>query len=154
MTTGNPLYDLVLLLDPQAPDAARAKIVADARTAIDGDGEVVRADSWGERQLAYPIEKHKSAEYHLVQFHAGSAALLEQLGRTLRITDGVLRYRIIKLRPGVPEAPAMAAAPVEREQPGTPAADAAPVDRERAETPAAAAPDESTPQTAEEPAGA
>ena len=34
MAAGAPTYDLVLLLDTQAEDDARAKIVADARAAI------------------------------------------------------------------------------------------------------------------------
>ena len=32
-------------------------------------------------------------------------ALLEQLDHNLKITDGVLRHRIIKLRPGTPDPP-------------------------------------------------
>jgi small subunit ribosomal protein S6 len=109
MTLPAPIYDLMLLLDPQAEDATRAKIVADARAAIDADGELVRYDEWGERALAYPIERKASAEYHLLQFHAGNPDLLSGLNRTLRITDGILRFRIIKLKPGVPEAPDMRA---------------------------------------------
>jgi small subunit ribosomal protein S6 len=109
MTLPAPIYDLMLLLDPQAEDATRAKIVADARAAIDADGELVRYDEWGERALAYPIERKASAEYHLLQFHAANPDLLAGLHRTLRITDGILRFRIIKLKPGVPEAPDMRA---------------------------------------------
>jgi small subunit ribosomal protein S6 len=108
MTLPAPTYDLVLLLDTQAEQDARAKIVADARSAIEAGGELVRYDEWGERPLTYPIEKKASAEYHLLQFHAGSSELLDGLDRTLRITDGVMRFRIIKLAPGVPDAPDMA----------------------------------------------
>jgi small subunit ribosomal protein S6 len=107
MTLPAPTYDLVLMLDTQAEESARAKIVADARAAVEAQGELLRYDDWGERPLTYPIEKKASAEYHLLQFHAGSAELLSGLERTLRITDGVLRFRIIKLRPGVPDAPDM-----------------------------------------------
>jgi small subunit ribosomal protein S6 len=107
MTLPAPTYDLVLMLDTQAEESARAKIVADARAAVEAQGELLRYDDWGERPLTYPIEKKASAEYHLLQFHAGSAELLIGLERTLRITDGVLRFRIIKLRPGVPDAPDM-----------------------------------------------
>jgi hypothetical protein len=64
-------------------------------------------EGWGERPLAYPIEKKASAEYHLLQFHVGDVELLASLSRTLRITDGVVRSRIIKLKPGVPDAPDM-----------------------------------------------
>jgi small subunit ribosomal protein S6 len=107
MTLPAPTYDLVLLLDPQADDEPRAKIVADARAAIEARGELLRQDEWGERPLTYPIDKKTSAEYHLLQFHTAGAELLSELDHTLRITDGVVRFRIIKLKPGVPDAPDM-----------------------------------------------
>jgi small subunit ribosomal protein S6 len=100
-------YDLVLLLDTQAEPPVRAKIVADAREAISAQGELVRHDEWGERALAYPIDHKTVAEYHLLQFHAGSSELIAALNRSLRITDGIVRFRINKLEPGTPEAPDM-----------------------------------------------
>ena len=107
MTLPAPTYDLVLLLDPQVEEPVRAKIVADARAAIEAQGELLRDDGWGERALTYPIERKANAEYHLLQFHAGAPELLAALNRSLRITDGILRFRIIKLKPGVPDAPDM-----------------------------------------------
>jgi small subunit ribosomal protein S6 len=107
MTMPAPTYDLVLMLDTQAEESTRAKIVADTRAAVESQGELLRYDEWGERPLTYPIRKKASAEYHLLQFHVGSTELLDNLDRTLRITDGVLRFRIIKLAPGVPDAPDM-----------------------------------------------
>jgi small subunit ribosomal protein S6 len=114
MTLPAPTYDLVLLLDPQADQEARAKIIADTRAAIEAGGELLRYDEWGDRVLTYPIDRKTNAEYHLLQFHAGTPELLSGLDRTLRITDEILRFRIIKLAPGVPDAPdmgAMGAAP-------------------------------------------
>jgi small subunit ribosomal protein S6 len=105
MTLPSPTYDLVLLLDPQVEDAARAQIVAGVREAISAQGELVRHDEWGERALAYPIEHKASAEYHLLQFHPSTPELIAGLNRTLHITDGIVRYRINKLQPGTPEAP-------------------------------------------------
>jgi len=123
MTLPAPIYDLVLLLDPLAEESARQKIVADARAAIEAQGELLRHDEWGERPLTYPIDKKASAEYHLLQFHAGSSELLSSLDRSLRITDGVVRFRIIKLKPGVPDAPDMhsSAAAARRVEPEAPA---------------------------------
>jgi small subunit ribosomal protein S6 len=125
MTKPAPTYDLVLLLDPQAEDGVRAKIVADTSAAVEGGGELLRHDVWGERPLAYPLAKKTSAEYHLFQFHAASTELLDHLDRTLRITDGVMRFRLIKLRSGVPEAPDMrhGTPPARRSEP-EPAAEA------------------------------
>src|SRR4051812_6632563 len=105
MTSAAATYDLMLLLDPQAEEARRTKLVSDASAAIKQDGELLRHDRWGERQLAYHIRRKTSAEYHLLQFHASKPELLGELDRSLRIADEVLRFRLIKLRPGVPEAP-------------------------------------------------
>jgi small subunit ribosomal protein S6 len=111
MTLPAPTYDLMLLLDVQVESDVRAKIVADTRATVEAQGELLRHDEWGERALTYPIEKKTNAEYHLLQFHAGTPQLLSDLDRTLRITDGLLRFRIVKLAPGVPDAPDMRSAP-------------------------------------------
>jgi small subunit ribosomal protein S6 len=105
MAATTPTYDLVLLLDPQAEEPVRAKIVSDTEATIAAHGEVTRHDEWGERALAYPIERHATAEYHLLQFHAAQTSLIAELSRVLHITDGVIRFRINKLKPGTPEAP-------------------------------------------------
>ncbi|MGA7705340.1 MAG: 30S ribosomal protein S6 [Solirubrobacteraceae bacterium] len=119
MTLPAPTYDLVLLLDPQAEESVRAKIVTDAKEAIGAKGELVHHDAWGERALAYPIDHKATAEYHLLQFHATQVELIAELNRTLHITDGVIRFRINKLKPGTPAAPDMrpgATPPVVREE--------------------------------------
>lgn len=109
MTLPAPTYDLVLMLDTDAQAPVRAKIVADSRAAIEAQGELLRHDEWGERALTYPINHKQAAEYHLLQFHAGTPELLHGLDRTLRITDGIVRFRIVKLAPGTPAAPDMRA---------------------------------------------
>ncbi len=156
MTLPAPTYDLVLLLDPQADDATRAKLVTDTRASISAQGELLRHDEWGERALTYPIERRTSARYHLMQFHVADTELLSSLDRTLRLADEVLRFRIIKLAPGVPSPPDMSAAPptsrgeaVEGEQ--APAAEAAaPAEAPAsAETPAPAAPASASAEAAE-----
>jgi ribosomal protein S6 len=138
MTLPAPTYDLVLLLDAEAEEPARAKILADAREAIAAQGELLRDDDWGDRALTYPIAHKTTAKYHLLQFHAGSPELLNGLDRTLRISDEVVRFRIVKLKPGTPEAPDMSA-------PGASAVVAPAVSTPVAPTPAASTPAAPTP---------
>lgn len=104
MAAPAPRYDLMLLLDPKAEDATRAKIRADVRGMIEAEGTIVGAQDYGARTLAYEIDHGTEAEYDLLQFE-GPRSLLEHLQRTLHITDGVVRFRVIKVRPGTPEAP-------------------------------------------------
>jgi small subunit ribosomal protein S6 len=100
-----PLYDLVLLLSTSAPDEQRAKILSDVESAITGaQGTIERRDDWGQRPTAYRIHHQPEAEYHLLQFTA-PPTLIEPLSHDLRITDGVVRFRVIKNLPGTPPAP-------------------------------------------------
>lgn len=98
-----PTYDLLLLLSSDAPDEQRTRILSAVESVITGGGGTVeRNDDWGRRPMAYEIRHSPEAEYHLLQFRA-PAPLIEELSHTLRITDGVLRFRIIKVRRGTPE---------------------------------------------------
>ena len=106
------LYDLMLVISATADDERRAKILSDVEAQIaNGGGKLERNDDWHTRPLAYEIRHQTEGEYHLLQF-TGPADLLDALSHNLRIDDGVLRFRIIKVRPGTPPAPEPTAAPV------------------------------------------
>lgn len=98
------------MLDPNAPEARQAEIVADVRSAIESSGDIVGAHDWGTRRLAYEIDHRPDAAYQLFQFQ-GPADLLERLDHSLKIADGVLRFRIIKVKPGTPPPPTPRAEP-------------------------------------------
>ena len=104
MAQAAPTYDLNVLLDVELPEDQRERMLADIEAMIADPGEIVSTHDWGRRKMAYEIRHKPEAEYHLIQFR-GPRELLERLDRTLRITDGVMRYRIIKLRPGTPAPP-------------------------------------------------
>ncbi len=105
MATQPTIYDLVLLLSTNAEDERRAQILANVEESISrGGGSIERNDDWGSRPLPYRIQHQREAEYHLLQF-SGPPSLLETLSHDLRIADGVLRFRIIKVLPGQPKAP-------------------------------------------------
>jgi small subunit ribosomal protein S6 len=97
-------YDLMLLLDPTAPEERRNAAISEAESMIGSGGELVGSYDWGTRRMAYEIDHRPEAEYRLYQFN-GDNALLERLNQRLRITDAVLRFRIIKVKPGQPTPP-------------------------------------------------
>jgi small subunit ribosomal protein S6 len=132
MAATKPVYDLMLLLDAEAPSERRAEILTEVEAYIGRGGTIESKHDWGVRTLAYEIDHHKDAEYQLLQFSA-PADLIDRLRTMLRITDGVLRHRIIRLRPGTPPPPVMRAEP-------RPAAEDAPAEAAPAEAPVAEAP--------------
>jgi small subunit ribosomal protein S6 len=99
------LYDLMLLLDAAAPEERRQEILGDVQGAIeDGGGTIVALHDWGSRRMSFEIDHRPDADYKLLQLEADSQ-LLERLNASLRIMDGVMRFRVIRQKPGGPEVP-------------------------------------------------
>jgi small subunit ribosomal protein S6 len=98
------VYDLMLLIDPNAPEERRTAAVSEAESLLSSGGEIVAQQDWGQRRMAYEIDHRPEAEYRLYQF-SGEKDLLERLNQRLRINDAVLRFRIIKTKPGQPLPP-------------------------------------------------
>jgi ribosomal protein S6 len=67
-------------------------------------GEIVSSDDRGQRRMAYEIDHRPEADYRLYQFN-GDNDVLARLNQRLRINDAVLRFRIIKAKPGLPLPP-------------------------------------------------
>ncbi len=139
-------YDLMLLVDPNAPEERRTAAVSEAESLIGAGGTLAGSYDWGQRRMAYEIDHRPEAEYRLYQFE-GDNALLDRLNQRLRILDGVLRFRIIKAKPGAPVPPAPEHQAVRRRD------DREPQDTKVAARAAADAPppDEGPPATGEAP---
>jgi small subunit ribosomal protein S6 len=101
-----PLYDLMLLLDPGAPSDRQDSILRDVQGLLESGGTLAGSHDWGTRRMTFEIDHRPEAHYHLFQFQTESGgALLERVDHSLKIMDGVLRHRIIRLKDGSPPPP-------------------------------------------------
>jgi small subunit ribosomal protein S6 len=152
-------YELVLMLDAGQDSSSRDALAQQAKAQIEGAGTLKHENNWGLRKLAYEIAQRNEADYRWFRFEA-TPDLLQDLDHNLKITDGVLRFRIFKVDPDAPVmVPPATAAPgpdSSRDRPPgpprsapqrAPVAEAAPA--ETAAEPAAAEP---APEAAPEPA--
>ncbi|MEX2193807.1 MAG: 30S ribosomal protein S6 [Thermoleophilaceae bacterium] len=98
------LYDLMILLDPTAPEERQDEILAGVKSMIESSGSIEAEHDWGTRRMAYEIDHRPDAAYRLYQIQA-DPQLLERLRHHLKITDGVLRARTIRVKPGAPPPP-------------------------------------------------
>lgn len=89
-------YELLLMLNPTLDDETRVALSDKAQALVTADGGVVdNVDDWGKRKLAYEIDKIHDGYYTLIEFHSEPAAIAE-IDRVLRITDGVIRFMIVR----------------------------------------------------------
>lgn len=100
-------YEILLLLDPDAPEARQNEVIERARGLVEQSGGSWDAHQpWGRRKLAYPIRKKHDGIYHLLHFTC-EPETLDEISRVLRIDDAVMRHmatRRIKAGPGQPVA--------------------------------------------------
>ena len=85
-------YEVMLLLDPDLPEERSNEVIQRIRTSVEEAGGTWDGhEPWGRRRLAYEIDHHPEAIYHLVLFTAPPETLAE-ITRVLKITDGVIRH--------------------------------------------------------------
>jgi small subunit ribosomal protein S6 len=85
-------YEILLMLDPEAPEERHDEIIARTRELIEGSGGKWQAhEPWGRRKLAYEIDHKTDGVYHLLTFTA-EPETLDEVARILKITDGVMRH--------------------------------------------------------------
>ncbi|TZG24639.1 30S ribosomal protein S6 [Sphingomonas montanisoli] len=91
------LYEHVFLA---RQDLAQAQVdaLAEAATKIveEGNGKVVKTETWGLRGLAYRIAKNRKAHYVLLQIDA-PAGVVAELERQTAINEDVIRYMTIRV---------------------------------------------------------
>ena len=103
-------YEMMVIIDGDVDDPvaqAWMKTVSEGVTAAGGQihGKI---DWWGKRQFAYPIDK-KPAGYYLVAEILAEPGALDELERTLRLADDVVRHKLIRLPDAEAERRGMAA---------------------------------------------
>lgn len=92
-----PFYENVFIAR-QDISAAQVDALADAFTALIGEqgGQVTKREYWGLRNLTYRIKKNRKGHYVLFNLDAPPAAVNE-LERTMRINEDVLRYLTVRV---------------------------------------------------------
>jgi small subunit ribosomal protein S6 len=89
------------MLDPGPDEAGRDALAQDVRGRIEGKGTLKHENKWGLRKMAYEIGGRNEADYRWLRFEAPTE-LLDELNHSLKIDDGVLRFRIFKVDADAP----------------------------------------------------
>ena len=88
-------YELIYILKSNVDEEKRTQLLDKFRGIIEADGAIENVDEWGNRKLAYEINKTSEGYYTLVNFSAG-ADVPKELDRNLKIADEVIRHMIIR----------------------------------------------------------
>lgn len=93
----NNNYETTIIVTPVLPEEEVKNTV---NSYVDflkkNGGEIVEIDTWGLRQLAYPIKKKTTGFYHVIEFVADSQ-LIDKLELSYRRDENILRFLTVKL---------------------------------------------------------
>src|SRR5689334_20931091 len=91
----------MVILDPEIDERTVAPSLDRFLTVIRNDGGTIdNVDIWGRRRLAYEIQKKSEGIYAVVNFTANSAATIE-LDRQLKLSEAVLRTKVLRAEEAV-----------------------------------------------------
>lgn len=147
-------YELGFILNPEVNEEQTRSLLERLEQIVTNyGGQVMRVNQWGRRRLAYPIQHNRDGFYVFVDMVL-TPETVNELDRTLKVSEEVLRHIIKKRDPKVvqKEREARANAPQAATEPEgeTPAEESA--EGQAAETPEGEAPAEENVEQPEVPA--
>ena len=90
-------FETMMLLSPEFSGEQRESVLAALSGVIEREGgKLTVADHWGMRDLAYPIKKQTRGYYVRLEYLA-PGALVAELERNIRITEGIFRFITVQL---------------------------------------------------------
>jgi small subunit ribosomal protein S6 len=94
-------YETIFITYPDLPEEDINGLVERYSAIVkDRQGIVIKIEKWGKRKLAYEIEKQARGFYVLIDF-AGTAAIVTEFERNLRIADKILKFMTVKTQDAV-----------------------------------------------------
>ena len=90
-------YETIFIIDNDLSEEGRSPIFEKLKDLIQQhDGLQVMLDEWGTKRLAYEIKK-KARGYYVCLDYCGSGTLVNEIERSFRIDDRVLKYMTVLL---------------------------------------------------------
>jgi len=91
------VYEELFIVKPDAPEEEVDAYIGQLKDLItNGKGTVEKADKWGNRKLAYRVQKYNEGIYVLIQF-SSSPELVREVERRMRVTDMVIKFITVRI---------------------------------------------------------
>ena len=126
-------YETLFIVTPDSSEEDLKAVATKIKGVVSGmDGVVTSYDEQGKKKLAYSVKKQNKGYYVLMDY-VGSADIVSEIERNMRLDDRVLKYLTVKLADQVdPESiePEKSEPPEETESVETPEEEAQPPEAE------------------------
>ena len=91
------VYELVFIADPGLGEPEVDALAAQVQGFVEKEGgRVSKLEKWGKKRLAYTVKRHREGSYVLLVVEGG-AALIKEVERRIRVTDGIIRFLTVRV---------------------------------------------------------
>ena len=90
-------YEILFIADPNLAEPEVDALTAHIQGYVEkAGGRTQKIEKWGKKRLAYLIGKHREGSYVLLVAE-GPAALVREVERRIRVTDGVVKFMTVRV---------------------------------------------------------
>jgi small subunit ribosomal protein S6 len=90
-------YEIIFIVDPNLGEPEVDALAAQIQGFVEKEGgRVSKLEKWGKKRLAYTVGKHREGSYVLLVAD-GPPALVKEVERRIRVTDGVFRFLTVRV---------------------------------------------------------
>jgi small subunit ribosomal protein S6 len=88
-------YETIFIINSEVGEESTKALVEKFKAMIETSAQLESIDEWGKRKLAYEIND-KSEGYYVLANFSSSPDFPAELERVYKITDGILKFIVIK----------------------------------------------------------
>jgi len=88
-------FELMFIVDGTMPEEEATAIAATVQSFISSKGTILKADPWGRRRMAYPINKKQDGYYWVIAFECEPGEV-DALKQQLRVNENVIRWMVTR----------------------------------------------------------
>ncbi len=91
------VYEILFIADPNLGEPEVDALTAQVQGYIEKEGgRIQKIEKWGKKRLAYVVKRQREG-YYVLLVAEGGAALVKEVERRIRVTDGVLRFITVRV---------------------------------------------------------
>jgi small subunit ribosomal protein S6 len=91
------VYEILFIADPNLGEPEVEALGAQVQGFVEKEGGTIqKREMWGKKRLAYTVGRHREGYYVLIAT-SGPGALVKEVERRLRVTDGIFRFLTVRV---------------------------------------------------------
>jgi len=91
------VYEILFIADPNLGEPEVDALAAQVQGFVEKEGGTIqKLEKWGKKRLAYVVGRHREG-YYVLLVAAGPGALVKEVERRLKVTDGIFRFLTVRV---------------------------------------------------------